>query len=386
MTRPKSILMFSIDFFMIFCCITGTVFGINSTDNKSTELGDNLSTEVSNVHYNYYHYFFGLNSYGNTVITKYGKLPVLETEGQKESWNSNLKELSNKIKDTIASKYMYPHGEVVTCGTNAKGYFVILFKYGNVDESLMNELYTLIDNSAKEMDIQNIPVEFGYGIYQAEIPLDREGIYHTYGESTENLSESEVQAIEEYMKEKPEQLGEGKVANYGKIPLLKDEKDIHSWFEKLSSIKYGTEGKISPYFDRNQVVSYGIELTRLYVNVYEGLPSEEKTVIAEEIYQIIDEEARKQNVTDIPVVFGESGYYRADEEVMEDEDTGTEKINLSSEEENNREFNKSSSNNSESGNDSSSSENSSNENNSTPGFVLFESLICLYGVWKFSKK
>jgi hypothetical protein len=61
---------------------------------------------------------------------------------------------------------MYPHGEVVTCGINAKGYFVILFKYGNVDESLMNEIYALIDNSGKEMGIQDIPVEFGYGIYR----------------------------------------------------------------------------------------------------------------------------------------------------------------------------------------------------------------------------
>ncbi len=347
---------------------------------------DNYSNyEISNVYYGYYRYFFGLNSYGNTVIARYGKLPVLKTDEQKENWNSTLEELGNNIKETVASKYMYPHGEVVTCGTNSKGYFVILFKYGNVDESLMNEIYSLIDNSAKEMGIQDIPVEFGYGIYQAEIPLDRgQGIYstyHTYGVSIENLSESEVQAIEEYMKEKPEQLGDGKVANYGKIPLLKDKKDIHSWFEKLSSIQDGTEGKILPYFDRNQVVSYGIGLTRLYVNIYEGLPSEEKAAIAGEIYQIIDEEARKQDVTDIPVVFGESGYYQAEEEVMEDEETGIEEINFSSEEENNGEFNNSSSNNSESDNGDKPS-----KNNSTPGFSLLGSLTCLYGGWKLRKK
>ena len=123
------------------------------------------------------------------------------------------------------------------------------------------------------------------------------------------------------MKGKPEQLGDGKIVNYGKIPLLKDKKERHSWFEKLRYIKDGTEGKISPYFDRNQVVAYGIELTRLNVNIYDGLPSKEKTALAEEIYQIIDEEARKQNVTDIPVVFGESEYYQPAEEVMEDEGT-----------------------------------------------------------------
>jgi hypothetical protein len=51
--------------------------------------------------------------------------------------------------------------------------------------------YTLIDNFAKEMGIQDIPVEFGYGTYMKEITLDsEEGIYHEFGESTENISES----------------------------------------------------------------------------------------------------------------------------------------------------------------------------------------------------
>ncbi|WP_292372999.1 hypothetical protein [Methanosarcina sp. UBA411] len=382
MTRLKSILMFSLEFFVVFCCITGTAFGINSTDNKSAQPGDNLSNEISNVDYSYYNYFFGLNSYGNTVITRYGKLPVLETEGQKESWNSTLEELSNKIKDTLASKYMYPYGEVMTCGINAKGYLVILFKYGNVDESLMNELYSLIDSSAKEMGIQDIPVEFGYGIYQAEIPLDKEqGIYHTYSESTENLSESEIQAIEEYMKEKPEKLwGDGQIAYYGKIPLLKNKKDLESWGNKLFSIKNGTEGKISPYFDRNQIVMYGIELTRLEVVVYEGLPSEEKATLVKEIYQIIDEEARKRNVIDIPVVFEEGGYYQPMEE-LENEDMGIEEINFSSSEKNTTELNNTNINDSEFNN-----EDKPSKIKSTPGFGLLGSLTCLYGGWKLRKK
>ncbi len=344
-----------------------------------------MNSESSNVNFDNYNYLFGLNSYGNTVITRYGKLPVLETEGQKENWNSNLEELGNTIKGTIASKYMYPHGEVVTCGTNSQGYFMILFKYGHVDEPLMNELYTLIDNSAKEIGIQEIPVEFGYGIYQAEIPLDRKhGIYHTYGENVENLSESDIQSIEEYMKEKPEQLGEG-IASYGKIPLLKDKRDIHSWFEKLSSIKNSTDGKILPYLNKGQVVAYGMELTRLDVSIYDGLPSEEKTALVKEIYQIIDEEARKQSVTDVPVVF-RSGYYRTDEEVIEDEGAIEDVADLPSGEKSIVELNNSNNNDSESDNGSSPSENDSSKNNSTPGFVLFESLICLYRGWKFSKK
>lgn len=65
------------------------------------------------------------------------------------------------------------------------------------------------------------------------------------------------------------------------------------------------------------------------------------------------------------------------------EDTEVEEANLSSSEEiNDIKLNNPNDNNSEFDNDSSSNE----KNNSTPGFVLFESLICLYGGWKFSKK
>ncbi|MCQ1537191.1 hypothetical protein FTO70_16220 [Methanosarcina sp. KYL-1] len=93
----------------------------------------------------------------------------------------------------------------------------------------------------------------------------------------EKLSESEIQVIEEYMKEKPEQLfGGGNLANYGKIPLLKDKEEIGAWWNKLYSIKKGTEGKILPYLEKRQVVAYGIQLTRLHVYIYDGLPSEEK--------------------------------------------------------------------------------------------------------------
>jgi len=336
---------------------------------------DNYSNyEVSNVYYSYYRYFFGLNSYGNTIIAGYGKLPVLKTEEQKENWNSTLEELGNKVKDRLASKYMYPHGEVVTCGTNDKGYFVILFKYGNVDESLMSEIYSLINNSAKEMGIQDIPIEFGYGSYREEIPLDSEqGIYHWCGESTKNLSESDIHIIEEYMKGKPEQLMNGSIATYGKIPLLKDETEFDSWVNKRMLIVHGIREKMAPYMGKEQVIAYGVGFTRIEVGIYENLSSEEKTAFAKEIYQIIDEEARKQNVTDVPVVFDDSEKVRLDE--------GVEETNLSSSEEKTGEFENSNNNNSKSDNGSKSS-----KTNSTPGFSLLGSGACLYGGWKLRKK
>lgn len=332
---------------------------------------DYLNSETNNVDFDYYDYFFGLNSYGNTIIERYGKPPVLGTEEQKENWNSTLEELSNKIKGTFISEYMYPHGEIVTCGTNDKGYFVILFKHGNVNKSLMNNIYSRIDNAAN-IGIRNTPVEFGYGIYRERIDLDQTGRYYEFGESTENLSESDIHAIEEYMMRKPIKL-ESKIAAYGKIPLLEDRKEIDSWRDKLLSIKSSSEKKILPYEESDQVITYEVELTRLSVKINETLSSKEKTATVKEIYKIINEEARKQNITGVPVVFYQGEFVK--ETVIEDLRESEEAVNFSTAGK-------------DSGNISSESANGSKSSlvNSTPGFELFGSLTCLYLGWKLRKK
>jgi hypothetical protein len=373
MVKIKSILIYLIEFVLIFCCTTCTAFGMNSNDNKSVQSGDYLNSEVSNVNFDYYNYFFGLNSYGNTMITRYGKLPVMETNEQKERWNSTLEELSTKIKDTVVSKYMYPHGQVVTCGANAKGYFVILFQYGTVNESLINEIYTLISNSAEEMGVQDIPVEFGYGTYMKEFTLDSEnGIYYEFGDSTKNLSKSDINIIQKIMKEKPITPVQKTVAAYGNIPLLKDQNEIINWANKLSSIANSTQDKMNPYVKKNQIIVYSAETTRLHVGINETLPSEEKTTIVKEIYHIIDEEARKQNMTDVPVYFDEGTFINQAEikdlNSVENSSYGDSKFN-------NEDISMNSSN-----------ETGLNKKRSSPGVELFGSLICLYGGWRLRKK
>ena len=369
-----------ISFLLFFGVILICPVSAENSVKLSQESNFSENSEVSNVHYSYYTYFFGLNSYGNTIITRYGKLPVLETEEQRESWNSTLEELSNEMKDTIASKYMYPHGQIVTCGINAKGYFIILFKYGNVDEPLMNEIYGLIDNSAREIGIQDIPVKFGYGIYKEQIELGQEGRYQNFGESTENLSESDIHVIEEYMKKKPATPVHKTVAAYGKIPLLKDQKEIYAWGDKLFSIHSSSDKKILPYGERGQVITYGVELTRLALGIHENVSSKEKITIVKEIYGIIDEEARKQNVTDVPVVFYQGVFIN--ETATEDAGAVNETANLSTSKEKNADKR----NNGSSFNINNSSGNESSKKSFAPGFEFLGSLICLYGGWKLRKK
>jgi hypothetical protein len=376
-------LLFTLLIILIFYCSTGTAFGTNSTDNKSVQLGDYLNSEVSNVNFDYYHEFFGLNSYGNTVIARYGKLPVLKTMEQKKSWDSTLEKLSNKIKDTFASKYMYPHGQVVTCGVNAKGYFVILFNYNSVDKNLINEIYTLIDNSARGMGILGIPVEFGYGTYiKADIPLSPD---------VKNLSESKIHIIEEYMKQKHEPVYKGgDISNYGNIPLFKDENEYNVWADKLDLIYQSVGQKLDTYMDKGQLRSFGLELTRLQVGIPENLSSEEKMTISKEIYPIIDEEARKLNLTDVPVAFESVGNYT--DLITNSNANLTENSNANLTEDSNVNLteNKMSESNNGSLNINNSTGDKSNINESNrnviPDIGLLGSLACLYGGWKIRRK
>lgn len=89
-----------ISFLLFFGVILICPVSAENSVKLSQESNFSENSEVSNVHYSYYTYFFGLNSYGNTIITRYGKLPVLETEEQRESWNSTLEELRSRCEIT----------------------------------------------------------------------------------------------------------------------------------------------------------------------------------------------------------------------------------------------------------------------------------------------
>jgi hypothetical protein len=134
------------------------------------------------------------------------------------------------------------------------------------------------------------------------------------------------------------------------------------------------------------VITYGYGITRFNVGISENLPYEKKTALAKEIYQIIDEEARKENVTDVPVVFHDSKEFKNDLIKAGDAEAVEEITNLSiSQEEKDGKLNNSSSNNSDS-DSSSANYNKSSKNNPAPCFGLLGGLFCLYGGWKLRKK
>ena len=292
-----------ISLLVISALFTGMVSATTAEDTQTKESG-----QLEN------NYYFGLYPHDQHLIERYGSLPSLETEGQKENWTTNLEELSDTIKDDFAAKYLYPYGDVVTCGSNSDGYFVILLLNKTIDKQQMDEIYSFMNDAASNQNIQNLPVEFGYGDYGGKIMGN-----------TFYLAEPELQATSDYLKSGKDitvRKGVPALAVYGEAPKWNNMTEFDEWWSTLVAIKDNSTEQIIQLGEMNDyaIVSHGIRSNgKFIVRIHKDLPLEEKMRLVNETYQIIDEEARKINVVNVPVVFEESEYEQLAEEVVEEE-------------------------------------------------------------------
>ena len=245
-----------------------------------------------------YNYFFGLDPASHEVIVTYGKLPELETEEQRQNWSYSIGELGESLKTELPSSYMHPNGKVMTCGSNSRGCFVILF-YENLTKTdpLINEIYTMIDEKAKSMGVQDIPVEFGCGVYYQD--------YENTISSWPYLTELERKANEEYMKsgrgikKQPEV-----IATYGTLPEFENREQWLKWVNvDCGVIIAGVRDKMDPYFyPAEPLVSYGADFDGyIEMRIHKNLTVEKP--LLDELYGIIDEEAKKNGFYEVPVRF-----------------------------------------------------------------------------------
>ena len=333
----------------VFCIIfiANVAYALN-TDNSNLTDGDyTLNTEQMNdVEYRF---LFGLSPSGHEVIAEFGTLPELETEEQKQEWTLKLEDLTDKLKDDMVSTYMYPHGKVLTCGYNSNGYLVILFENEAIEQQLMDEIYAAVGEKAKDLGIQDVPVDFGHGVYWQQYEVD-----------LEIMTEAEIKATEEYMKSGRGVYQPIVIARYGKLPLLVTDEQRSNWSESMSDILYESRSKIEPYMDEKQVVEYGIGYLSIEVGIDKDV-SVDKQLLAAEIYEIFDEEAKMKSINNVPVVFIESTPYQPDVEIVEEID----EINNSNHNE---------------------TKPDETSNISVPGFGLLGGLICLSGGWLFRRK
>jgi hypothetical protein len=93
------------------------------------------------------------------------------------------------------------------------------------------------------------------------------------------------------------------VATYGEIPTFVDDKGRRKWLDKLDRLREGIRDKITSYlYPEGAVIAYGYNVNGFsFVEFIEG--SHFDKTLMDEIYQVVDKEAKEIGIEEVPVVF-----------------------------------------------------------------------------------
>ena len=141
-------------------------------------------------------------------------------------------------------------------------------------------------------------------------------------------SESEKKADEEYNKSGKASYKPEVIATYGKLPEFETEEQRCYWLDKvLPAIKHDLDNKIvnQYFYPAGPLVIFGYGPDGFEATVLKNLTIEMS--LMDEIYGVIDEEAKKQDIQEVPVRFILGDFVQPDMEVgnftqpdMEDEE------------------------------------------------------------------
>lgn len=179
------------------------------------------------------------------------------------------------------------------------------------------------------------------------------------------LSETEKKAYEE-AKSRGEYIPKI-IATYGKLPELKTEEQKQKWYNNLSNIMVSIRDRMDIYFYPNgSVIASGYNYKGYMEVTFEENLTIEKTLM-DEIYVIIDKEAKKRGIQEIPVEFTLDSLPQLLDVTppsQNGETTTTSQINKTT----------------------SAQRNENSAEKSVPGFGLLGGLITLLCVWLFRRK
>lgn len=97
------------------------------------------------------------------ILDTYGIIPRFGTDGERRDWLDELDEVKNRVRSEMPT-YLYPKGPVIGYGYNYRGYFEVIFEENQaIEASIMDEIYGVINEQAKGMGIQEVPVVFKLG-------------------------------------------------------------------------------------------------------------------------------------------------------------------------------------------------------------------------------
>ena len=153
----KELFKIFLSMLVVSIMLIGTV-GAESTDSTQDELLEDeyyLPTYGANT-------FATLNEESDTIST-FGSVPDINDDKEKIEWISTLRVSGNNSMDKIEPYFESSGGALLGYGVDYGGYMFI--EYDNeladdIDDSMINELYDIINEDAKEMGISNVPVAF----------------------------------------------------------------------------------------------------------------------------------------------------------------------------------------------------------------------------------
>ncbi len=251
--------------------------------------GGNFSAvdeNLTNKNSVYYNYFIPTIPVDYKVIVTYGELPVLTTEEKKKNWSNKIKELGNSLKTELFFVNFFPNGKIITYGENSQGYLVIVL-YNNltIERQEIYDIYLLIDEVAGKIGIQRVPVEFGNGDYPAQ--------EKSWAFEMEKLRRSRSRSTRDI------------IATYGKLPELKTQEQRSKWL----NIDHGKiinrlgENFTKKYFiPEGPLIGIGSDIDGYIEFMVDRNQTVDKKLL-DEMYEIIDKEARKEGFEEVPVIF-----------------------------------------------------------------------------------
>lgn len=106
--------------------------------------------------------FDQLEEQDDSYILSKGEVPLVTSESAKRSWLNDLSNVAKGVRGKMA-EYMRPNGSVMSYGYSYQGFLSVQFPEGTeVNESLINEIYSIFNEEAMKDNISKVPVLFQY--------------------------------------------------------------------------------------------------------------------------------------------------------------------------------------------------------------------------------
>lgn len=184
--RKKHYLMIVILSLIICGLIINPVYGVNSSNSNLTKGDRNMDLVEKDWRSEFEkkadeeYMKSGKALYKPDIIATYGKLPEFKTEEQRRYWlDKVLPAIKHDLDNKIVNQYFYPAGPLVMFGYGPDGFTATVLENVTIDKPLMDEIYGVIDEEAKKLDVQEVPVRFILGdfaqpVLEVEEPLSNE--------------------------------------------------------------------------------------------------------------------------------------------------------------------------------------------------------------------